>query len=96
MRGLCRPQWRSERHDAYQRGTADLNSDRRGHHPNPRNTADDVGRWLLQTALEGFDRVRGSESGIAHGRAMVKDRFAGLNAMQWANARCAQGVEPGH
>ena len=64
--------------------------------PNRRNTADDVGRWPLQTALEGFDCVRGSESGIAHGRAMVKDRLAGLNAMQWGNARCAQGVEPGH
>jgi hypothetical protein len=63
-RGLYRPQWRSERH-AWQRGETDLTGVRRGHRPNRRNTADDVGRWLLPTAPEGIDRVRGCESAIA-------------------------------
>ena len=62
-RGLYRA-WRSERH-AWQRGETDLTGVRRGHRPNRRNTADDVGRWLLPTAPEGVDRVRGCGSAIA-------------------------------
>ena len=64
-RGPYHPQWRSER-QACQRGETDLTSVRCRHRPNRRNTtADDVGRWLLPTAPEGVDRVRGCESAIA-------------------------------